>query len=408
MAARRRVAVTGMGVRTPAGAHPKELWNALLSGRSTARRITSFDTEGLGVGFACEVPDLDEETYLTPKEVRRLDRAARLAVCAAGDALADAGAVRTPAARRAVVTGSSFGGMRTTEATLFDGRHPGRGNPGPLYMPQIMHNAPAAAISIRFQAAGPSLSVATACASGADAIGAGARLIRDGSADLVIAGGTEACVTATVLMAFDRCGALSRRNDAPERAGRPFDVERDGFVLAEGAAFAILESLEHALRRDARVHAELAGYGACSDAYHLTAPSAQGEGAYRCMRAALSDAGLAADEIAHVSAHGTGTRLNDLGEAQAIGRLFGSVRVPVTAAKGVTGHAIGATGAIEAVAAVLAMGELTIPPIANLETPDPKCDINVVRKVRSMPPGPVMSNSFGFGGHNASLIFAPI
>ncbi|MCK2220343.1 beta-ketoacyl-[acyl-carrier-protein] synthase family protein [Actinomadura sp. ATCC 31491] len=404
---RARVAVTGLGVRTPAGAHPKDLWNALLAGRSTARRITSFDTEGLGAGFACQVPDLDVEAYLTPKQAARLDRVAQLAVCAAGDAMDDAGPVRTPPERQGVVTGSGFGGVATYEADLLDNRHLGRGNPGPLHVPMIMHNAMAAAISIRHRILGPSLSVTTACASGAHAIAEGARLIRDGSADLVIAGGAEASVTPTVLLAFDRCRALSRRNDAPERASRPFDRDRDGFVLAEGAAFVVLERLEAALARDARVYAELSGLGFSSDAHHITAPPEAGDGAARCMRAALADAALTPGEIAHVNAHGSGTPLNDLAEARAVGQVFGDVRVPVTSTKGVTGHAIGAAGAIEAVAAVLALNESAVPPTANLTTLDPQCDIDVVAEVRPMPPGPVMSNSFGFGGHNATLIFSP-
>ncbi|WP_262380177.1 beta-ketoacyl-[acyl-carrier-protein] synthase family protein [Nonomuraea sp. PA05] len=404
-----RVAVTGMGVRTTAGAHPKELWNALLAGRSTARTITSFGTEGLGVGFACQISDLDTSAYLTPKQASRLDRVAQLALCAATDALADAGdgPPRTPPHRRAVVTGTGFGGRMTDETVMLTGRHPERGNPGPLHVPMIMHNSAAAAIGIHHQIQGPSLSVETACASGSHAIGEAARLLRDGSADLVIAGGAEACVTPTVLLAFHRCQALSLRNDAPERASRPFDRDRDGFVLAEGAAFLVLENLEHALRRDARIHAELTGYASTSDAHHLTAPPPHGEGAARCMRAALADARLAPDEIAHVNAHGTGTPLNDVAEAQAITHVFGPARVPVTSIKGVTGHAIAAAGAIEAVAAVLSMNERAIPPTANLDHLDPRCDVDVVSRVRPMPPGPVMSNSFGFGGHNATLIFSP-
>ncbi|MGR6920126.1 beta-ketoacyl-[acyl-carrier-protein] synthase family protein [[Actinomadura] parvosata] len=412
---RARVAVTGLGVRTPAGAHPKELWNALLAGRSTARPITSFDTEGLGVGFACQITGFDTSAYLTPKQASRLDRVAQLALCAATDALTDAfpdascldGATGTRPHRRGVVTGTGFGGRMSDEAVMLAGRHPERGNPGPLHVPMIMHNSAAAAIGIQHRVQGPSLSVETACASGSHAIGEAARLVRDGSADLVIAGGADACVTPTVLLAFHRCQALSQRNDAPERASRPFDRDRDGFVLAEGAAFLILENLDHALRRDARIYAELTGYASTSDAHHLTAPPPHGEGAARCMRAALADARLAPYEIAHVNAHGTGTPLNDVAEAQAINEVFGPARVPVTSIKGVTGHAIAGAGAIEAVAAVLALNERVIPPTANLDHLDPRCDVDVVSRVRPMPPGPVMSNSFGFGGHNATLVFSP-
>ncbi|MFB4289595.1 beta-ketoacyl synthase [Nonomuraea sp. ATR24] len=407
MPPRTRIAVTGLGVRTPAGANPKELWNTLLGGRSTARTITSFDTEGLAVDFACQIGGLDPAGYLTPKQAGQLDRVALLAMCAAGDALADAGAITAHPERRAVVTGTGFVGTETYERSMLDGRQPGRGNPPPRFVPMIMANAPAAAISMHHGLLGPSFTVATACASGAHAIGEGARLLRDGSADLVVTGGAEACVTATMLLAFDRCRALSRRTAEPERASRPFDTARDGFVLAEGAAFLVLEPLEDALRRGARVHAELAGYSRTSDGHHLTAPHPQGQGAYRSMRAALADAGLTPDAVAHVNAHGSGTQLNDLAEAQAIARLFGPDGPPVTSTKGVTGHAIGAAGAIEAVASVLTLTELTIPPTANLDDPDERCDIDVVRRPRPLPSGAVVSNSFGFGGHNATLIFTP-
>ncbi|TDE48012.1 beta-ketoacyl-[acyl-carrier-protein] synthase family protein [Nonomuraea mesophila] len=402
-----RVAVTGLGVRTSAGAHPKELWDALLAGRSTARAITSFDTEGLGVGFACQVEGPDIEAYVPAKQASRLDRMSQLALCAATDALCDAGALRAPAERRGVVTGTCFGGRTTDEAAMLGGRHPERGEPGPLTVPMAMHNAAAATISILHGLRGPSLSVETACASGSHAIGEAGRLVRGGFADVVVAGGAEACITPTVLLGFRRSQVLSQRNDAPERASRPFDRDRDGFVLAEGAAFVVLESFEHAVRRGAHVYAELTGYGSTSDGHHMTAPSPEGEGAARCMRAALADAGLAPEEIVHVSAHGTGTPLNDVTEAQAIDRVFGGARVPVASVKGVTGHAIAAAGAIEAVAAVLTLREGVVPPTANLDHVDPRCDVDVAGRVRSVPSGPVLSNSFGFGGHNATLIFSP-
>lgn len=405
---RPRVAVTGIGLRTPAGAGPKELWNTLLSVEPTARKITSFDTGGLDVDIACQVHDFDPAPYLSEKQARRLDRVAQLAVCAVADAFDDAGDVQTPPRRRAVVAGTGFGGSQTTEITMLAGRHAGRGDPGPLYVPMIMPNSAAAAISIRHQIQGPTMSVSTACASGAHAIGEGARLIRDGSADLVVAGGTEACVNATVLLAFDRCQALSRRTGDPEGAGRPFDADRDGFVLAEGAAFLVLEHFEQAWRRGAYIYAELTGYGRSSDAHHITAPPEEGDGAYWCMHGALTDAGLQPEAIAHVNAHGSGTRLNDLSESRAITRLFGAGAVPVTSTKGVTGHAIGAAGAIEAVASVLSLTELTVPATANLHALDPACAIDAVRYTRPMRPGPVLSNSFGFGGHNASLIFSPV
>ncbi|MGW0484083.1 beta-ketoacyl-[acyl-carrier-protein] synthase family protein [Nonomuraea sp. NPDC003214] len=412
MTSRARIAVTGLGVRTAAGPHPKHLWDALISGRSTARRITSFDTTGLGVDVACQVGDLDTAPYLTPRQARHLDRVSKLAVCAAADAFDDAfgagDAIRTPPERRAVVTGIGFCGVETYEDGMLDVRHPGRGNPGPLHVLKIMSNAPASAIGLRHRIHGPSMSVTTACASGAHAIGEAVRLLRDGSADLVVAGGAEACVTPTILQAFDQCRTLSRHTAEPQRACRPFDAGRDGFVLAEGAAFLILETLDGARARGAHVHAELAGYGRTNDAHHLLAPAPEGEGAYRCMRAALSDAGLSPGQVSHVNAHGTGTQLNDLTEAQAITRLFGPHAVPVTAVKAVTGHALGAAGAIEAVAAVLTLAHGTVPPTANLGTLDPRCEVDVVREARPLPAGAVLSNSFGFGGHNATLIIAPV
>ncbi|MFI6928286.1 beta-ketoacyl-[acyl-carrier-protein] synthase family protein [Nonomuraea spiralis] len=404
---RTRVAVTGVGLRTPAGSGPKELWNTLLGGRSTARTITSFDVSALPVRFACQIHDLDVSAYLTVKQARRLDRASLLAVCAAGDALADAGHPEVPAERRAVVAGSSFCGTETYESTLLGADGPGGLKASPLFIPKIMPNAGAAAVGMRYGVRGPSMAVSTACASGAHAIGEGVRLIRDGSADLVLAGAGDANITPGMLHGFSRCRALSARNDDPAAACRPFDAGRDGFVLAEGAAFLVLERLDDAVRRGARVHAELSGYGRTCDAHDLTAPAPEGEGARRCMEAALGDAGLSPADIVHVNAHGTGTELNDLTEAQAIRSVFGPAAVPVSSTKGVTGHAIGASGAIEAVACVLAIAECTAPPTANLDRLDPRCDVDAAAVPRPIARGPVLSNSFGFGGHNATLILSP-
>lgn len=407
MLERGRVAVTGMGVRTPAGNDLKALWSTLTDGRSTARTITSFEADGLPVDFACQVPDFAASEYVMSKQARRMDRATLLAVCAAADALADAGQVETPPERRGVVTGTAMAGIETSEAALLGHDERGRGRPTVLYIPKVMHNAAAAFISMRHGILGPSLTVATACASGGHTIGEGLRLIRDGSADLVVAGGTEACISPTILLAFHRCGALSQRVAEPQRASRPFEADRDGFVLAEGAAFLVLERLEHAVRRGARVYAELAGYGRTSDGHHLTAPDPDGQGAERCMRQALADARLSPREVVHVNAHGTGTQLNDVTEAQVIARLFGPGEVPVTSTKSVMGHAIGAAGAIEAVVSVLTLHELVMHPTINLDVQDPRCEIDVVRAPRPVAPGAVQSNSFAFGGHNASLVFTP-
>ncbi|MFC4013833.1 beta-ketoacyl-[acyl-carrier-protein] synthase family protein [Nonomuraea purpurea] len=400
MSGRIRVAVTGLGVRTPAGNDVKTFWSTLLDGRSTARTISSFDASGLPVGFACQVPDFDPGDYVTGKQARRMDRTTLLAVCAAADAIGDAGPTEVPPERRAVVTGTGLGGNETAESTLL-----GPGGPTALYVPKVMHNAAAAFVSMRHRILGPSLTVSTACASGGHAIGEGLRLLRDGSADLVVAGGAEACVSPTILLAFHRCGALSQRVAEPERASRPFDAARDGFVLAEGAAFVVLERLDDAVRRGARVYAELAGYGRTSDAHHLTTPDPDGAGAERCVRQALADARLSPADVTHVNAHGSGTPLNDVTEARVIARLAG--QAPVTSIKSVIGHAIGAAGAIEAVASALTLHELLAPPTINLDAQDPLCEIDVIRRPRPIAPGAVLSNSFAFGGHNASLVFAP-
>lgn len=410
MADRVRVAVTGLGVRTPAGHRLDDLWKTLAGGRSTARTITSFPVDDLPVTFACQVRDVGWEEHVTARQARRMDRTTVLAVCAAAEALADAGVEagghpQPPPVRRAVVAGTGWAGNVTYEqAVLGQGD---RGDPTPLTVLKIMHNAVPAWISMRHQIMGPSLTVSTACASGGHAIGEGLRLIREGSADLVVAGGAEACVSPTVLLAFHRCRALSTRVADPEGASRPFDADRDGFVMGEGAAFVVLERLEDAVRRDARVYAVLAGYGRTSDAYHLTMPAPGGGGAERCMRQALADARLSPADVVHVNAHGTGTRLNDLAEAQAISRLFGPGKVPVTASKSVIGHSLGAAGAIEAVISALTVRAGAAPPTANLDTLDPACDVDVVRAPRALEPGAVVSNSFAFGGHNASLVLTP-
>lgn len=402
-----RAAVTGLGVRTPAGNEIKGFWETLVSGRSCARTLTSPDFGGLPVDFACPVADPFASSHVTAKQERRMDRATLLAVCAAADALADAGQPEAPPERRAVVTGTGLAGNETSEITLLDHDERGHGRPTALYVPKVMHNAAAAFISMRHRILGPSLTISTACASGGHAVGEGLRLLRDGSADMVVAGGAEACVSPTILLAFHRCGALSQRRAEPERASRPFDVDRDGFVLAEGAAFVVLERLEDAVRRGARVYAELAGYGRTSDAHHLTMPDPDGDGAERCMRQALANARSSERDVVHVNAHGSGTPLNDATEAKVIARMFGPGQVPVTSTKSVLGHAIGAAGAIEAVVSVLTLHERLIPPTINLDSQDPSCEIDVPRRPRPLAAGAVVSNSFAFGGHNASLVFTP-
>ncbi|GAA2253140.1 beta-ketoacyl-[acyl-carrier-protein] synthase II [Streptomyces ruber] len=392
------VAVTGLGVRCAAGASPTALWERLLEGRS-ATSLHTFDEEGTVVRPAGHVPDFDPTGYLTPKEIRRTDRSVQLALCAATDAVRDAGGLAAPPVRRAVVTGTGYGGVITQEN--------GIGHPTALYAPRLMHNAGAYWISARHDITGPGFTLSTACASGTHAVGEALQMIRAGGADVVVAGGHESPLTPTTALAFGRAGAMATGCEDPAGASRPFDAGRRGFVLAEAAAFLVLERLDAARARGARIHATLDGYGRTSDAHHLTAPHPDGTGARACMELALADAGTRADAVAHVNAHGTGTDLNDVAEARAVNAVFGTAAVPVTAPKSVTGHPLGAAGALEAVIAVLSVREGLAPPTANLTDPDPRCALDVVTgQPRKLPDGPVISNSFAFGGHNACVVFA--
>ncbi|MFJ8691971.1 beta-ketoacyl-[acyl-carrier-protein] synthase family protein [Streptomyces roseolilacinus] len=397
MSRRPAVAVTGLGVRCAAGASPAALWESLVECRP-ATSLHAFDDEGSVVGPASAMTDFDPTGYLSPKEVRRTDRSVQMAVCAAADAVEDAGGLHVPPGRRAVVTGTGYGGVTSQEN--------GIGHPDVLYAPRLMHNAGAYWISAGLRVTGPSLTVSTACASGTHAVGEAMQMIRAGCADVVVAGGHESPLTPTTALAFGRAGAMVTECGDPAAASRPFDVGRRGFVLAEGAAFLVLERLDLARARGARIHAVLTGYGRNSDAHHLTAPHPDGAGARACMEQALADAGTTADAVTHVNAHGTGTELNDLAEARAIATLFGPAAVPVTAPKSVTGHGLGAAGALEAVITALSVREGIAPPTASLTRLDPRCAIDVVTAgPRKISDGPVVSNSFAFGGHNACLVF---
>jgi 3-oxoacyl-[acyl-carrier-protein] synthase II len=402
---RRRVAVTGMGVKTPAGNDLSTFWASLLAAKSTAAPITAYPPEQLAVGFACEVRDFDPAEYLGHKEARRADRVSQLGVGAAADALADAGDIAADPSRCGVVVGTGIGGLRTQEAeehVLFE---KGYSRVTPMLVPMMMPNATAALVAMRTGWTGPSLCIATACAAGSHALGEAARMVRDGSADVVLAGGAESVISPIAIAAFARMGALSTRSDAPELASRPFDLGRDGFVMGEGAAFLVLEDWDRAEARGARIWGEMLGYGRTSDAYHITAPAPGGGGAMACMELAMEDAGLTAADIGHVNAHGTSTPLNDAAEGEALNKVFAGGVPPVTATKGVTGHLIGAAGAAEAVASLLALTEGLVPPVANYETQDPDIPIEVVSGgPRTVEPKPVLSNSFGFGGHNATLV----
>jgi 3-oxoacyl-[acyl-carrier-protein] synthase II len=405
---RPRAVVTGIGVKTPAGCDVATFWSTVVSGQSTAKRTQRFDPSELPVQFGCEVLDFDPVAYLGPKESRRLDRFAQLGVGAAADAFEDAGDIGADPARCAVVTGTGVGGIHTLEEQQPIFLEKGALRVSPFYVPMMMANAAAGHISMRFGFTGPNVNITTACAAGSNAIGEALRLIRDDTSDVVMAGGCEAGMTAMTVAAFARMGALSTRNDAPERASRPFDIDRDGFVIGEGAAFFVLESLERALARGARIYGEITGYGRNADAHHITAPAPGGVGAAACMQLALDDARIDASQVAHINAHGTSTPLNDAGEAEAIAKVFGEQAPPVTSTKGVTGHLIAAAGAVEAAATVLALGEGVVPPTANHERNDEGSNLDIVHgAARTVEPGPVVSNSFGFGGHNASLVISP-
>jgi 3-oxoacyl-[acyl-carrier-protein] synthase II len=420
---RPRVAVTGIGVKTPAGQTLDELWDTLVAARPAAAPITLYDASDHSVPFACEVRGFDAVPYVGPKEVRRTDRAALLAVAAAADALGDATGVGMdptasellPAAspddlgadplRCAVVAGSGIGGIRTLEDQVIGYAERGPSRVGPFLVPMMMPNAAAALVAIRHGFTGPNLAIATACATGAHAIGEGARLLRDGMADVVVCGGTEASVSPVAMAAFARMGALSRNPD-PAAASRPFDDDRDGFVMGEGAAFVVLESYDRAVSRGARIHGEVLGYGLTCDAHHITAPIDDGSGAVAAIEMALADAGIAAGAIGHVNAHGTSTPQNDAAEAAAIAKVFGAGAVPVTSTKGVTGHLIGAAGAVEAVAALRAATRGIVPPTANHRHTDLPVDV-VAGDPRTIEVAPAVSTSFAFGGHNAALVLGP-
>lgn len=406
---RHRVAVTGLGVKAPAGNDIDAFWARLCSGVSAGARISRYDPSELIVQIGCEVPEFDLEPYVTAKEARRLDRASILGFAAAADALADSGELGADPARCAVVGGVGIGGLITLEEQVEVRITKGPRSVSPLLVPMMMPNATAAVVSLQFGWTGPNFTVATACAASTNAIGDAAELIRHGTSDVVMALGAESCQTKTAISAFARMTALSGRNDEPQRASRPFDADRDGFVMGEGAAALVLERWDRAVARGARIYAEFVGYGRNADAYHITAPSPGGEGAAACMRLALADAALEPSSIGHINAHGTSTPLNDSAEAEAIRKVFGATPPLVTSTKGVTGHMIGAAGAAEAAAAILAIRHAVVPPTANLERIGDDIQLDVVAgTARELASAPAMSNSFGFGGHNACVIFAPV
>ncbi len=405
---RRRVAVTGMGVKTPAGLDVESFWSTLLGGRSTAAPISAFDTSDHPVTMACEVTGFDPVAYMGVKDARRADRVAQLGLAAAIDAMTVSGLAEAAVdpARCGVIIGTGVGGLTTHEEQERVYLEKGASRVSPMFVPMMMPNATAALVALQYGYTGPNLCVATACAAGAHAIGEGARLIRDGSSDVAVVGGTEAAITPLALAAFNKMGALSGRSHDPAAASRPFDVDRDGFVMGEGAAVLVLEAWDHAEARGATILGELLGYGRTCDAHHITAPAPGGAGAVACMQLALEDASVVPGDVGHVNAHGTSTPLNDAAEAAAIEKVFGE-GVPVTSTKGVTGHLIGAAGAVECVAALLACRDRLVPPTANHERRDPEIIVDVVAgEPRPIDRSIAVSNSFGFGGHNATLVVA--
>ncbi|MFE0702166.1 beta-ketoacyl-[acyl-carrier-protein] synthase family protein [Streptomyces sp. NPDC058872] len=408
-AAQPPVAITGMGVVTPGGCTPEELWKALCAGRSTAAELTHIDLRRHRVRIGCRVRGLEAVDGLVPaKEARRMDPFAHYGTAAALAAHRDAGAPAVEPGRAAVVVGNAVGGRATSdrESAHFTTGGPARVNP--LMPLMTMPNAAAAQISMRLGWTGPAWTAANTCASGADAVGQALMLLQTGRADVVLAGGCEHTLTPVTLAGFGNLNAVSMRNEEPERASRPFDVDRDGFVMGEGAGFVVLERLDDARARGARTYGLVAGYAATADAHHLAMPRADGAGAAAAMAGAIADAGLVAEDIVHVNAHGTSTPHNDRSEASALRTVFGDAQPPVTASKSVIGHLIGAAGAVELIAAVQAMRHCEVPPTANHEQLEPGMDIDVVhgapRPVRS---GPALTNSFGFGGHNASVVVMP-
>jgi 3-oxoacyl-[acyl-carrier-protein] synthase II len=406
----RRVVVTGLGAVTPIGNDVKEYWEGLCSGRNGVAGITLFDPSRHACRFAAEVKHFNPAGWLEPKEAKRWDRFCQFGVVAAKQAIGHAGLVidGSNAQRVGVSIGSGVGGllMMESQAHVLADRGPDRVSP--FCVPMMIPNMATGLAAIALGAKGPSSAVATACAAGSNAIGDAFRLIQLGLADVMVCGGAESAITPLGVAGFASAKALSFRNDDPSTASRPFDLERDGFVIGEGAGVIVLESLEHAERRGANVLAEIVGYGTTCDAHHITAPSPGGVGGAEAMRLALADARLEPEAVDYVNAHGTSTQANDSNETAAIKAALGepAYRTPVSSTKSMTGHLLGGSGGIEAVAAVLAIGNNVVPPTINYANPDPACDLDVVpNTAREHPVNVVLSNSFGFGGHNVCLAF---
>jgi 3-oxoacyl-[acyl-carrier-protein] synthase II len=408
---RRRVVVTGLGIISPIGNTVAEAWESALAGKSGITRITRFDPSRLASQIAGEVKGFDIAPYMSPKEARRMDTFIHYGMAASLQAWRDCGLQITPqnAERVGINYGSGIGGLPLIESQHTELEQKGPRRISPFFIPGSIINMTAGLLSIEIGAKGPNLAMVTACTTSTHCLGEAMKSIRYGEADVMIAGGSEAVVTELAIGGFAAARALSTRNEDPATASRPWDKERDGFVLGEGAGAMVLEEYEHARARGARIYCELVGYGLSADAFHMTAPSEDGDGAFRCMRNALKDAALEASAVDYINAHGTSTPLGDIAETKAVKRALGAhaAKAVVNSTKSMTGHLLGAAGAVEAVFTALAIRDQISPPTINLRTPDPECDLDYVpNTARKMPIRVAMSNSFGFGGTNGTLIFA--
>ncbi|HHW02904.1 MAG TPA: beta-ketoacyl-ACP synthase II [Thermoanaerobacterales bacterium] len=406
---KKRVVITGIGVISPVGTGKEKFWNSLINGKSGIELITKFNCDDFPTKIAGEVKDFNPEDYIEKKELKRLDRFTQFAIAATKMALDDSGLVLSSIdnTRAGVVMGSGIGGSQTWEeqhTTLVE-RGPKRISP--FFIPMMIANMASGQVSMAFNLKGPNFTVVTACASGTNAVGEAFRILQRNDADIMVTGGTEAPITPLSLAGFSSMKALSTRNDEPHRASRPFDRDRDGFVMGEGAGVMILETLDHALKRNAHIYAEIIGYGSTADAYHLTQPAPEGEGAARAMKAAIADAGIKPEQVDYINAHGTSTPLNDKFETLAIKNTFGehAYNLAISSTKSMTGHLLGAAGAVELIATVFTVTSGQIHPTINYENADPECDLNYVpNKSIKKDVSIAMSNSMGFGGHNACVI----
>jgi 3-oxoacyl-[acyl-carrier-protein] synthase II len=407
---RKRVVVTGVGMITPIGLNTEKSWEGLISGKSGIGPITQFDDKAMPTQIAGEIHGFDPAGYIDAKEIKKMDRFIHLAIAASQMAMDESKLTITPenAEHVGVLVSSGMGGLPAIEKYHKIYLASGHRKISPFFIPMLIVNLASGQLSIRYGAKGPNSCVVTACATGTHSIGDAFKIIQRGDAIAMIAGGTESCICPLGVGGFNAMKALSTRNSEPQRASRPFDAERDGFVMGEGAGVVIMEEMEHALNRAAEIRAEVIGYGMTGDAYHMTSPAPNGEGAARCMKMATKDAGIAPNEMGYINAHGTSTKFNDENETAAIKTAFGdhAFNIPVSSTKSMTGHLLGAAGGVEAVISILALNHDILPPTINLENPDPECDLDYVpNKARQKKVDVVMSNSFGFGGTNACLIF---